>query len=168
MKKSIILVLCCVLIMSMDLGIGSAAGNDVDAWFYQVEQLPVYYAAYAPPVAPSDQQAFQNRKATALHWNEMLLDYNFPKKVLRDVSRLCERDSGYPINGLGLEPPGGSNMRSSPDYSSKANVIHVIHGNETVWVYYSMRNQYNVLWYYASTNTGFEGYLAASRIKLLY
>ena len=65
-------------------------------------------------------------------------------------------------------PTKGSNLRSYTSYANNRNIVMKIHGNETVYVYYSLYDSNGGLWYYAVTASGVEGYLAAVRIMLDY
>ena len=103
-----------------------------------------------------------------LIWDDMMIDYNFPKSVLRNVIAKCQSERGTPVNLLGMVPTKGSNLRSYTSYGNNRNIVMKIHGNETVYVYYSLYDSNGGLWYYAVTRSGMEGYLAAVRIMLDY
>ena len=165
MKKVLVLVLC--FAMMLNVGIAKCENSDYNAWLafcYRLENTV--------PSPDSNTPQFSNSvsyQKYVLLWDTNMVNQNFPKSVIRNVEDLCQRLNGRPVNNLGLEPNSGSNLRSTPDYSSHANnIILKIHGNETVYLYFTFYNQYGVQWYYAVTSGGVEGYLCASRILMVW
>ena len=129
-------------------------------------------AVLAPNPARADSGVlactFGMTPSQVIEWERMMVNYNFPTYVLRDVIRECKANRGHPINCLGLVPTKGSNLRSSPSYANNHNIVMKIHASQTVYVYYSLYDSNGGLWYYAVTASGVEGYLAAVRIMLDY
>ena len=152
MKRLFALFLCCALLLAA-APVKADTAETFYAWF---EAAPLFGVA-APGKASSP-----------LVWVPYLANYNFPEYVLRGVSAECRKWDGTPVNSLGLEPTSGSNLRSSPDFSTNSNIIHKIHGNETVFIYFSFYYRYNNrTWYYAVTESGIEGFLVSTRIMML-
>ena len=152
MKNSMIktLTLCLTLITLMTMLPQAAFAANVDLYT-------------CPPVIAC---TFGLSKPQVIEWEQMMMNYNFPTYVLRNVVYECQAQRGVPINQLGLVPTKGSNLRSSTSYANNRNIIMKIHGNETVYVYFSLYDSNGGLWYYAVTSSGMEGYLAAVRIML--
>ena len=152
MKRFFALLLCCVLLLAA--APVKAEREDFYTWLSASTYL---VGAPAWGKAP-----------TPIVWEPYFANYNFPMYVLRGVSRECQQWNGTPINSLGLEPTSGSNMRSYPDFSTNNNIIHKVHGNETVFIYFSFYFPYNNrTWYYAATESGIEGFLVSTRILML-
>ena len=153
MKTRMKMILAVVLVLSLFI---SAMPSGLASSGYE-DWLVYCYAAGTAPSKP------------ARHIEEFrpwLLNHNFPTRVLRDVTYECKSWNGYPINGLAIDLSGGINMRSTPDYSNNRNIVLKIHGDVTVYIYFELFNQYGTHWYYGVTESGVEGYLAASRIQL--
>ncbi|MBQ8135944.1 MAG: hypothetical protein IJ174_00720 [Clostridia bacterium] len=104
------------------------------------------------------------KKAADLVWN-MNKAYRISLDVLRNVTPVYEAYRGTFVNRFGLEPQGGSKLRSTPDMANNKNVIGAIHGDESVYLYFSVVNQYGHRWYYAVTASGIEGFIHSSRIQ---
>ena len=150
MKRFLALALSLMLLAGISMNSGSA----------RAENYTAYSAYQACTYGMSSSQVIE--------WNSMMVNYNFPTYVLRNVITECRSRRGTPINMLGLVPTSGSNLRSYTSYGNNRNIIMKIHGNETVYVYYSLYDSNGGLWYYAVTKSGVEGYLAAVRIMLDY
>ena len=165
MKKVLVLVLC--FAMMLNVGIAKCENSSFEAWLSFCFRVGNTVPSPNPDTSSSpDSSTYKNY---VLLWDTNMVNHNFPKSVIRNVEDLCQRLNGTPVKNLGLEPNSGSNLRSTPDYSNHANnIIMKIHGNETVYLYFSFYNQYGVQWYYAVTSGGVEGYLCASRIMMAW
>ncbi len=98
-------------------------------------------------------------------WDPQRLNQSFPSRVIRDVSGICAKWHGEPMFVLGLVPTSGSNLRSTPSLSGNGNIVHTLHGNETICIYFSVYSGGRE-WYYVVSEKGYEGFAAASRIML--
>ena len=107
----------------------------------------------------------KKEKSAAPAWDPSLLDRTFPKMVLRDVSRICDRWNGEEMLALGLVATGGSKLRSTPSLENNSNVLDSIHGSETIFIYFKATITKRE-WYYVVTDYGYEGFVAASRIMV--
>ena len=168
MKKFLVLTLCLVMTM-MNINIGFAASETMDDWAAYVYAYQVdYYPSVVDTPGHSNGHSNRTYQQYVLEWKTEMLNTNFPEKVLRSHIRECEYWNGEPIGALGLEPTGGSKLRSTPDFSSSANIVGAISANKTIYIYFKVTNQYNKEWYYIVTDKGVEGFVAASRIQVVW
>ncbi len=153
MKKTAKMILALVLVLLLFISAipSGLAGDGYDDW--------LAYSCIALP-GPA---AFMRRPEEFRPW---LLNHDFPTRVLRNVTNECRSWNGYPVNGLAIDLSGGINLRSAPDFSSNRNIVMKIHGDVTMYIYFELYNQYGTHWYYGVTESGVEGFLAASRILL--
>ena len=154
MKKTMKIALTLMLVLSLFISAipSGLASDGYDEWL-----------AYCCIIVGPGPGAFVRRPEEFRPW---LLNHNFPTRVLRDVSYECKSWNGYPVNGLAIDLSGGINLRSTPDYANKRNIVMKIHGDVTMYIYFELYNQYGTHWYYGVTESGVEGFLAASRIQL--
>ena len=171
MKKFLVLTLCFVMMMSLNTGF--AANETMDDWaqyvfnFYEVDS-PSFYAVDSPVQESVYERPKRTYQQYVLEWKTEMVNTDFPEKVLRSHIRECEYWNGEPIGALGLEPTGGSKLRSTPDFSSSANIVGAISANKTIYIYFKVTNRYNKEWYYIVTDKGVEGFVAASRIQVIW
>ena len=115
-----------------------------------------------------------------LSWKTQMANYNFPETVIRDVSDISTQYNGTPVGCLGLTPTAGSNLRSVPNIDGNPSydqtgrqeynhqtIIRKLHGNVTIYVYFSFFDSKGDEWYYVTCADGQEGLLLAKRIQLI-
>ena len=163
MKKVFALFVCLVLMMSLNMGF--AETESLEDWSAYVYAYRIDTPIIAGIVIDHPQRTYRQY---VLEWKSEMVNTNFPQEVLRSHIRECERWNGEPIGALGLEPTGGSKLRSTPDFSSSANIVGAISANKTIYIYFKVTNQYGKDWYYIVTDRGIEGFVAASRIQVVW
>ena len=154
MKKTMKIALTLMLVLSLFISAmpSGLASDGYDEWL-----------AYCCIIGPAWHPI---RRPEEFHpW---LVNRNFPTYVLRNVTNVCQSRNGTPVNALAIDLSGGVNLRSTPDYYVNNNIVHKVHGDETVYIYFRLYGPNGREWYYGVTSGGIEGYMYAERIQLVY
>ncbi|MBQ6174152.1 MAG: hypothetical protein IKS31_03135 [Clostridia bacterium] len=114
-----------------------------------------------------------------MSWDTSLANRNFPSWAIHDTTAARKAYNGRLVGELAVTSNRGSNLRSYPTIEGSyyyyqgtfvfnhPTVIRKLHSNVTVFVNFSTYDSEGREWYHVTCTDGTDGFVAASRMRLL-
>lgn len=115
-----------------------------------------------------------------ISWDTTMASHNFPSGAIHDTTAMREAYNGTVIGQLAVTSNQGSNLRNYPTIEGSyyyyrgtfifnhPTVIRKLHSNTTVFVNFSTYDNTGREWWYVTCTDGTDGFVAASRMQLLW